>query len=82
MTYDSLKCATKIHKQNISNTKLTGKEEAEVDKSEHQTPVLSLISSTINGGRLKGLTIEKIKISKREWIKQRSILICPQYVLF
>ena len=51
----------RIHKQKISNNKLLDKEEAEADKSEHQTSVLSIISSaTLNDG------ITKVSILKNK----------------
>ena len=67
MTGDSLKCAAIIHKQKISNNKLIYKEEAETDKSEHQTSVLGIISTTtVNGGKPKGSTLKnKRKIQVR-----------------
>ena len=59
MTDGSLKCATIRHNQNISNNQLIDKEEYEADKSENQTSVLSLISSTtVNGGRPEGSTLK------------------------
>ena len=62
MVADSLKYAARRHKQTISNNQLIDKEEAETDKSEHQTSVLSLISSnTVNGGRKKGSTLKNKK---------------------
>ena len=62
MTEDSLKCAAIRHKHKISNNKLLDKEEAETDKSEHQTSVLGLISTTtVNGGRPKGSTLKNKK---------------------
>ena len=58
MTGDSLNCAARWNKQNISNNKLLDKEEAETEKSEHQTSILGLISTTtVNGGRPKVLTL-------------------------
>ena len=78
MTEDSLKCAARRHKQNISYNQLRDKEVAETDKSEHQTPVLGLIYTTaVNGGTPKGSTLKNRETSKREWMKQRSIsLVC------
>ena len=65
-TEESLKCAARRHKQNISNNQLLDKEEAETDKSEHQTSVLGIISTTTaNGRRPKGSTLENNKTSKR-----------------
>ena len=62
MTEDGLKCAVGRHKQNIINNQVLDKEEAEADKSEHQTSVLSLISSTtVNVRRLKGSTLTNKK---------------------
>ena len=62
MTGDSLKCAATRHNNKISNNKPIYKEEAEIDKSEHQTSVLGLIYSTkINGGRPKGSTLKNKK---------------------
>ena len=62
MTEDSLKCAARIHKQNISKNQLLDKEEAKTDKSEHQTSVLGLISTTtVNGGRPKVSNIKNEK---------------------
>ena len=58
----SLKCSVRIHKQKISNNQLLDKEEAETDKSDHQKSVLGLISTTtVNGGRPKGLTLKNKK---------------------
>ena len=37
MTENKTKCAAIIHKKKISNDKKIDKEEAETDKSEHQT---------------------------------------------
>ena len=55
MTDNSLMCAARRHKQKISNNKILDKEEAEADKSDHQTSVLSIIySTTFNVGRTKG----------------------------
>ena len=66
MTEESLKCAERIHNQNISNNQILDKEEAGAYKSEHQTSLLSLISSTtVNGGRPKGSTLKNKKTSKR-----------------
>ena len=62
MTEDSLKFATRRHKQKISKNQLLDKEEYESDKGYHQTSVWSLIYSTIvNGGRPKGLTLKNKK---------------------
>ena len=53
-----------IHKQKIINNQILDKEEDEVDKSEHQTSFLCLISSTtVNGGRPKGSTLKNKKNS-------------------
>ena len=58
MTQDTLKCAVRRYKQKISNNQILDKEEAEADKSEHQTSVLSLISyTTVNCGIPKGSTL-------------------------
>ena len=55
MTQDSLNCEARIHKQKISKNQPLDKEEAELDKSEHQTSFLSLISTNIvNGEGPKG----------------------------
>ena len=72
MKEDRLKCALIRHNQKISNNQLLDKEEAETDKSEHQTSVLGLIFTiTVSGGRPKGST------SEREWVKGISIsLVC------
>ena len=60
MTENKTKCAAIIHKKKISNDKKIDKEEAETDKSEHQTSLLGIISITIvNGGKPKGLTLKK-----------------------
>ena len=62
-TEDSLKCAARRHKQKISNNQIHDKEEAEANKSEHQTSLLSLISpTTANGGIPKGSTLKNKKI--------------------
>ena len=62
MTDDSLKCAARRYTQKISNNQLFDKEESETDKSEHQTSVLGIISTTtVNGGRPKGLTLKNKK---------------------
>ena len=62
MAEDSLKCAARIHKQKIRNNQLLDGEEAETDKSEHQTSVLGLLSTTtVNGGRPK---VSKLKNKK------------------
>ena len=54
MTQDSLKCAARRRNQKISKNQLLDTEESETDKSEHQTSVLGLISTTtVNGGRPK-----------------------------
>ena len=51
MTQYSIKYSTRRHKQKISNNKILDKEEAETDKSEHQTSVLGILSTTnVNGG--------------------------------
>ena len=73
-----IKCAERIHKQNISNNQLLDKEEAETDKSDHQTSVLGLIyTTTINGGIPKGSTLNNKKTSNREWMKESSVsLVC------
>ena len=58
MIEESLKFSERRHKQKISNNKLPDKEEAEADKHEHQTSVLSLISyTTVNCGIPKGSTL-------------------------
>ena len=60
MTEYILRCAARIHKQNISYNQLRDKEAAETDKSEHQTSVLCLIYTTsVNGGIPKGSTLKK-----------------------
>ena len=62
MTNNSLKCVERIHNQKISNNPLLDKEESEADESEHQTSVLSLVSSiTVNGGIPKGSKIKNKK---------------------
>ena len=59
MTHESLKCAVRRHTHKISNNQLFDKEEAETDKSEHQTSVLGIISTTtVNGGRPKVSTLK------------------------
>ena len=66
----SLKFAARRHNQKISNNQLLDKEEAATDKSEHQTSVLGLISTTtVNGGRPKGSKLKNNKTSKRERMK-------------
>ena len=56
------KVFSKKAKQRLSNIQPLDKEEAETDKSEHQTSVLDLISTTtVNGGRPKGLTLKNKK---------------------
>ena len=73
---DSLKCASRIHKQKICNNQLLYKEEAETYQRKHQTSVLGLISTTnANGIRPKGSTLKNKKTSKKEWMKQSSILL-------
>ena len=63
MTYNSLECAARRHKQKISNNRLIHTEEAETDKSEHQPSVLGLICTTdVNGGRPKVSTLKNKKI--------------------
>ena len=67
MTQDSLNCEARIHKQKISKNQLLNKEEAELDKSEHQTSFLSLISTDIvNGGRPKGMLLKNKEKSQRD----------------
>ena len=62
MIKNSLKCATRRHKHKISNNRLLDKEKSETYKSEHQTSVLGLISTTtINGRRPK---VSKLKNKK------------------
>ena len=62
MTEDRLKCAARRHNQKISNNQLLDKEEAETDKSEHQTSVLVLIyTTTVNGGIPKVYTLKNKK---------------------
>ena len=51
MSYDSLKCAARRHKQKISKNQLLDKEKSEIDKSENQKSVLGLISTTTVNGR-------------------------------
>ena len=46
MIEDSLKFAAIINKQKINKNQLLDKEEAEIEKSYHQTSVLGLIYST------------------------------------
>ena len=75
MTEYSLKCATRRHKQKISNNKILDKEESKEDNSEHQTSLLILISSTnTNYGIPKGSTFKnkKKKPRKNGWIKAPS----------
>ena len=61
-TQDSLKFSARRHKQKISNNQLLDKEEAEIDKSEHQKSVLGLISTTsVNGGIPKVSTLKNKK---------------------
>ena len=63
MTKNGILCAARRHKKKISNNQLLDKEEAETDKSEHQTSVLVLISTTtVNSGRPKVSTIKNKKI--------------------
>ena len=51
MIGDSLNCAARRHKQKISNNQIIDKEESETHKSEHQTSVLGILSTTnVNGG--------------------------------
>ena len=60
MTDDSLKWASRRNRQKISNNQLLDKEESGTNKSEHQTSVLGIISSTtVNCGRTKGFTLKK-----------------------
>ena len=62
MIEDGLKFVERRHKQKISNNQLLDKEEAETDKSGHQTSVLGIISTTtVNGGRPKLLTLKNKK---------------------
>ena len=62
MIEDSLKCAARRRTHKISNNQLLDKEEYETDKSEHQTQVLGLISTTtVNGGIPKGSAIKNKK---------------------
>ena len=50
MIENSLKCAERRQKYKISNNQILDKEEAEIDKSDHQPSVLGLISTTnVNG---------------------------------
>ena len=71
MKENRLQCEARRHKKKISNNKILDKEEAETDKSEHQTSVLGIISTTtVNGGKPKLLTLKNKKTSKREWMKQ------------
>ena len=61
-TKDSLKCVARRKKQKISNNKLLDEEESKIDKSEHQTSVLGLISNTtINECRPKKTTLKNKK---------------------
>ena len=77
MAEDILKSAAIRHKQKISNKQVIDKEEAEADKSEHQTPVLSIISSTaINGGRPKGSTHKNKKKTQERMDEAKLHLTC------
>ena len=62
MKENILQCEARRHKNKISNNKILDKEEAETDKSEHQTSVLGIISTiTVNGGKPKSLTLKNKK---------------------
>ena len=77
MTENSLKCETRRHKQKISNNQLIDKEEYETDKSEHQTSVLCLISTTtVNSGRQKESKLKNKKNLEERMDEAKLHLTC------
>ena len=62
MIEDILKFAAIIHKQKINKNQLLDKEEAEIEKSYHQTSVLGIIyPTTVNVGIPKMSTLKNKK---------------------
>ena len=77
---ENLKCAARRHKQNIINNQLLDKEEAETDKSGHQTSVLGLISTTtFNGGIPKEFKLKKNKNLQERMDEAKLHLTCLFY---